>query len=245
MMTKTHRLLQLCLLMLIFSLPLRGQSYKSAQLEIRQISAHVYQHISYLKTEDFGDVQCNGMIVINNKEAVVFDTPADNNSSLELIEWMKLAMGVRIKAIIPTHFHADCLGGLAAFHKSGIPSYAYNLTIEQAKQKNFSIPQHRFNRSIKIKVGDQFVEASFQGAGHTRDNVVGYYPAEGILFGGCLVKEAGAGKGNLEDADIKEWPSTIRKVKDKYSKLKIVIPGHGKTGDAGLLDYTLDLFTEK
>lgn len=236
---------QLCFLLLILSSPLRGQSYKSANLEVRQISAHVYQHISYIKTQDFGDVPCNGMIVVNSKEAIVFDTPADNNSSLELIHWMNTILEVKIKAIIPTHFHLDCLGGLDAFHKNGVPSYAHNLTIAGAKQKHFPVPRNGFEQSIKFKVGKEIVEVSFLGTGHTRDNVIAYYPAEDIMFGGCLVKEAGAGKGNLEDADTSAWPSTIASVKEKYPKVKIVIPGHGKIGDIALLDYTSILFSKK
>ena len=36
---------------------------KSKALIINQISEHVYQHISFLETENFGKVSCNGMIV--------------------------------------------------------------------------------------------------------------------------------------------------------------------------------------
>ena len=62
------------------------------------------------------------------------------------------------------------------------------------------------------------------------------------MFGGCLVKEVGAGKGNLEDANVATWPKTIRMLKAKYPDVKIVVPGHGKAGGAELLDYTVKLF---
>jgi len=60
--------------------------YESENLSINKISDHVYQHISYLNTESFGKVACNGMVVINGQEALVFDTPSDDASSQELID---------------------------------------------------------------------------------------------------------------------------------------------------------------
>jgi len=60
--------------------------YESENLSINKISDHVYQHISYLNTESFGKVACNGMVVINGQEALMFDTPSDDASSQELID---------------------------------------------------------------------------------------------------------------------------------------------------------------
>ena len=69
----------------------------------------------------------------NNKETIVFDTPTNGKSSEELIKWINGTLHSKINAIIPTHFHDDCLGGLQAFHNNNIPSYAYAKTIELAK----------------------------------------------------------------------------------------------------------------
>ncbi len=67
-------------------------------------------------------------------------------------------------------------------------------------------------------------------------------PLEDIMFGGCLIKEEGAGKGNLAEANVEEWPNTVRKVKMKYPEVKKIIVGHGKSGGIELLDYTIKLF---
>jgi metallo-beta-lactamase class B len=222
--------------------PLTAQRYKSANLEIIRLSDHVFQHISYLKTEDFGKVSCNGMIVVDDHEAVVFDTPAEDSASQELIDWIKTQLNSKLKAVVATHFHADCLGGLNSFHAAGVPSYAEELTLGLAKQKHFPVPQHGFKQSQALKVGSISVQVGYFGAGHTRDNVVAYVPSEKILFGGCLIKEIGAGKGNLEDADENAWPLTVHKVKAKYPTVKLIIPGHGKVGGVDLLDYTSNLF---
>jgi metallo-beta-lactamase class B len=219
--------------------------YQSENLIITQLSEHAFQHTSYLQTNDFGNVPCNGLIIKSDKEALIFDTPTQTKSSEELIQWITETSACKINAIIPTHFHNDCLGGLSAFHSKGIPSYAYFKTVELAKENNLSIPQNGFKDSVKLKVGSEEVLATFFGEGHTMDNIVGYFPGEHILFGGCLIKEVDASKGYLGDANVATWSSTVEKIKKAYPKVKIVVPGHGDCGDQKLLDYTINLFRQE
>lgn len=216
--------------------------YKSENLTITQISENSFIHTSFKQTNDFGNVPCNGLVVRNNNETIVFDTPTNNTISEELIKWINDTLHSKINAIIPTHFHDDCLGGLEAFHNHNIPSYAYFKTIELAKENNFTVPKNSFTDSVILKVGDKETITKFFGEGHTRDNVVGYFPSEDILFGGCLLKELEASKGYLGDANVSAWSNTVEKVKKEYPNVKIVVPGHGKYGNQKLLDYTIELF---
>lgn len=216
--------------------------YKSNDLVITQISENSFVHTSFLQTNDFGNVPCNGLIVRDNNEVIIFDTPTSDNSSKELIKWINETLHCKINAIIPTHFHDDCLGGLKAFEEDHIPSYANVKTIELAKENNLVIPNNGFTDTLTLKVGDKIVTVKFFGEGHTKDNVVGYYPSENLMFGGCLIKELDAGKGYLGDANIIDWSSTVERVKQEYPDVKIVVPGHGEYGDKKLLDYTINLF---
>ena len=216
--------------------------YKSETLIIKQISEYVYQHISFLEIEEWGKVACNGMIVAYQNEAVVFDTPIDNKTSRELIEWIRNSLNSKILAVIPTHSHIDNLGGLDEFHRQGVASYAYNKTIQIAKESGLPVPQHGFDKYMELTVGVEKVQVEFFGEGHTSDNIVGYFPLENIMFGGCLIKAVRDGKGNLAEANTEEWSETVRKVKMKYPKVKKIIIGHGKSGGIELLDYTIKLF---
>lgn len=216
--------------------------YKSENLIIKQISENSFIHTSFKQTQDFGNVPCNGLIVKNGHETIIFDTPTNDKSSEELIQWINQKLHSKINAIIPTHFHDDSLGGLQAFHTHRIPSYSYYETIELAKENHFVIPKNSFNDSLILKVGNKKVITKFFGEGHTKDNVVGYFPDENILFGGCLLKELEASKGYLGDANITAWSATVGKVKKEYPNAKIIIPGHGEYGDQKLLDYTISLF---
>lgn len=216
--------------------------YKTSSLVITQISVNAFKHISFKQTNDFGYVPCNGVLVRNNNEVIVFDTPTNDKSAEELIKWISETLHCKINAVIPTHFHDDCLGGLKAFHDNNIPSYANFKTIELAKENKYTVPQNGFKDLLTLKVGKESITAKFFGEGHTKDNVVGYFPSENVMFGGCLVKELKASKGYLGDANLSEWSNTVEKVKNAYPNVAIVVPGHGEYGNQKLLDYTINLF---
>lgn len=218
--------------------------YKSENLVLHRLSQHVYQHVSFLNTKDFGRVPCNGMVVVNDHQAIIFDTPADNKSSGELIIYVTQNLGSKIIAVIPTHFHEDCVGGIESFMENHIPCYASGKTIELLKNKSnkYTSYMKAFNDSLSLDIGNEKVYATWFGEGHTKDNIVGYFPHDRVMFGGCLIKESGASKGYLGDANLSDWPLTVLKVKQKYPQAKIVIPGHGKSGSTALLDYTIELF---
>ena len=218
--------------------------YQTDNLIINRLSNHIYEHISYLNTNDFGKVACNGMLVINENKGVIFDTPTDDKSSSELINFVTNELKSQITGLIPTHFHKDCVGGIAEFENHNIPIYASNQTLKllQKNGQKFSKQIKTFDKNLILDVGNKKVYAEYFGEGHTKDNLVGYFPNDNAVFGGCLIKEIDASKGNLEDANIKEWSVTVEKVKLKYPNVKIVIPGHGRSGGIELFDYTIKLF---
>ena len=91
-------------------------------------------------------------------------------------------------------------------------------------------------------MGQYSFQTYYAGAGHTPDNIVIWFPKNKILYGGCLVKSTDAvDLGNLSDADPKQWPSTIKKIKKKFGKPNYVIPGHQDWSDNTSLDHTLKL----
>jgi metallo-beta-lactamase class B len=230
------------LLLLILSVFTPKEVYRSERLVIIQVAPHSYVHTSYLQTETFGNVPCNGLIITHSAEAAVFDTPTNDSASVELIEWINHELKAKIMAVYATHFHEDCLGGLQAFHERDIPSYAYIETVKLAKENKYSLPANTFTKSINPNLGGTKYQVEYFGEGHTKDNVVAYFPLDEILFGGCLIKEMKASKGYLGDANVGAWTATVDRVIRAYPNLKVVIPGHGDPGGKELLTYTRDLF---
>ncbi|WP_116126871.1 subclass B1 metallo-beta-lactamase [Lewinella sp. IMCC34183] len=218
--------------------------YHSPILEVEQLAPGTYLHRSFLSTDDYGKVACNGVVFTDGREAVVLDTPVDTLGSVELIEFLQRQLGLRVIAVVPTHFHDDCLGGLAAFHVRGISSYGNEKTAELATAHGAIPPRRTFAGEKMLRVGDREVLISHPGAGHTRDNVVAYFAADQTLFGGCLVKSLGAGKGNLADADTAAWSASVVEAMARYPRAVRIVPGHGTPGDRHLLEFTRDLFAE-
>jgi metallo-beta-lactamase class B len=219
-------------------------SKNEKQLAFYKIKKNAFVHISFLQTQTWGKVGCNGLIYIHKNQAYIFDTPTDNETSEVLIKTLQ-DQNIKIKGVVVNHFHNDCLGGLEAFHKKGIKSYASEKTIELAKKDSVTIPQIAFKEHLTLRIGKKEIENQFLGEAHTKDNIISFIPSENIMFGGCMVKELNAGKGFLGDANEKAWSNTIRNVKKTFPSAQSIVPGHGKPGGQELLDYTIGLFEVK
>lgn len=51
------------------------------------------------------------------------------------------------------------------------------------------------------------------------------------MFGGYLIKSLDTGDlGNIKEAYLKECPLSLEKVKERYTDIKIIVPGHGDFG---------------
>ncbi len=220
--------------------------YETETLKIIRLKKGIYQHVSYLPTKSFGRVPCNGMIVTDKKEALVFDTPTTDSVSLELIQFIEEDLQCNTKAIVVNHFHVDCLGGLKAFHDNNIMSYANYSTIEAARNDKAEIPRNGFNLedNLVLFVGEHKVINAYYGPAHSYDNIVSYVPGKKALFGGCMLKSNGAGKGNTKDGDENQWSNTVKTVSKTYQDVEVVIPGHGAAGGKELLDFTEELFLQ-
>lgn len=218
------------------------KAYKSATLELHPLTPKLYQHVSYINTNDWGKVPCNGLIYISKDSAFIFDTPISDSASRELIRILQKKWKLKIKGVVVTHFHTDCLGGLGAFHQAGISSYANQQTITYAAREGYQLPQHGFQQELILSLNGQPIINRYFGEGHTKDNIVSYIPEYKTLFGGCLIKEKDAGFGYVGDANVTAWASTVKAVQASFPDIELVIPGHGAVGDASLLDYTANLF---
>ncbi|WP_299209461.1 subclass B1 metallo-beta-lactamase [uncultured Dokdonia sp.] len=211
-------------------------------LEIVKLSENKYQHISYLKLKQSDFYPCNGYVYISNGEAIIFDSPVDEVSASQLIKFLQKELNVKIVGVVVNHSHTDAAGGLKAFAKANIPSYASSKTA-QILAKDSKVITYPFETKQEIKVGNTTVENTYFGPAHTQDNIVSYIQEEHILYGGCMIKSLHASQGNIKDADTQVWSKTVKKVKEAYPEVQTIIPGHGGKGDISLLDYTIELFT--
>ncbi|MEM6345971.1 MAG: subclass B1 metallo-beta-lactamase [Bacteroidota bacterium] len=209
-----------------------------------KISERVWVHRSYTTLMKYGRIYSNGMLYVVDGECMLFDTPMFEELTEILLNWIEEDMGWTIKGVVVNHFHVDCLGGLRLLHERGVPSYAMEKTIELAKEDGVSVPRVGVKTQSSIRLKGRRIQLYYPGEAHTVDNMVAYLPKEKVLFGGCMVKSIGAGKGNLADANVEAWSATIAKVKAEFPKAIWVIPGHGEFGGQDLLDFTIEMFAQ-
>ncbi len=206
------------------------------------LSDSVFMHTTYDIIGSFGKAASNGMMIIKNKEAILIDTPASDKNTEKIATFLKEKWGITIKLLIIGHFHEDCMGGIGYIHKQGINSLANTRTIAKCKELNLPIPRESFAYSMVFNFHGTAVACRYFGAGHTVDNITGWVPQSHILFGGCLIKSAeSTSLGNLANAVVADWDTTVEKIIAKYKNIKYIIPGHGSFGSSELLTHTVSL----
>jgi metallo-beta-lactamase class B len=231
---------------LIGLVPLIAQTDKEIvideDIQLIHLQDSIFVHVTWHYLDAFGRFPSNGLIIIKNGQAIMIDTPMDNDKTSRLTKYLKDEMSVDLTKLIIGHFHEDCMGGLEYLQSIGIESIANAQTIEKCRETGLPIPSTSFTDSLTFDFNGTQIDCRFLGAGHSFDNITVWLPAEKILFGGCLIKSINSnGLGNLSDAVIPEWDITVKKVMEKYTDVEIVIPGHGNYGGIELLPHTIEL----
>lgn len=211
---------------------LYGQTEKvSGCLELVKLTESTYIHTCNYN---------NGVVYIDNGQAVIISTPDSDEETQHLIDWVKNK--AQIVGYIVDRWHPDAMGGLNVVLNNSIKSYSNERTRRIAKEKGLPIPNVGFKEKLEIDVGQQKVICHYLGEAHTPDGIVVWIPSEKILFGGNEIRNNNGWLGNIADANLSEWSKTAQRVKEHYDHAKFVVPGHGKYGGIELIDYTINLY---
>lgn len=222
----------------------KSGSEDSNYVELQRVKDNIWVHTTYANYNG-ARTPSNGVIAVTSKGLILIDTPWNNAQTRELIGLAKKIFNKEISLAVITHAHEDRIGGIDALIEKKIDVRSTGLTAKEAEKNGFKKPQTELEPGEKITLGDMNLEVFYPGEGHTVDNITVWFPQYKVLFGGCLIKSLESRDiGNIEDANIKQWPTSVNKVLRKYSDAEIVIPGHGKWGSLELVEHTLDLFKD-
>jgi glyoxylase-like metal-dependent hydrolase (beta-lactamase superfamily II) len=240
------------------------------ELKMTQLNDHVW-----VVTHSFPWDSNSLVVQASDKEVVLIDTPYTNEATETLLKYIQEKLKPKRITAILTGFHVDNLGGTGSLLKRGIPVYGADRTCvlideksastqrqllswlkapEQEKYRQayasmkFEKPDRVFpiEKGLFLKKGKLSFEVYFPGESHSPDNLTVYLKELDLLFGGCMVKSLESRNlGFTGDANMNEWPVSLKKVQAKYPNAKLVIPHHGQWGDAALLRHTLDLFNAR
>lgn len=220
---------------------LKSQIIVNNDIELIHLRDSIYMHKTFHEFP-FGRYPSNGLVIIKNGKAVMVDTPVTIEQTKQLTDYLKDSIHVKVEKIIAAHYHVDCIGGLEYLHQSGVHSIASDLTKQICIQKKLPVPEQSFRDELDINFQGIKIICQYFGPGHTDDIIVIWLPDYGILFGGDMVKTAGAkGMGNITEANLVEWDLSLKKIQKEYQDIKFVVPGHGDFGSEELLGHTISL----
>jgi len=212
----------------------------SPDIQLIRLSDQFYIHESFASTSQFGRFSSNGLLLIKNGKALMIDTPVDDDKTQQIYNYLKDSMNVKITTFIGGHFHEDCIGGMGFLKSVGVKCILGSLTHQQCISHNLPLPTLTFEKQFDFSFEGVKTECRYFGGGHTADNIVVFFPDSKIMFGGCLIKTLQTNSiGNIADAVLPEWPITVQKIKDQYTDIQYIIPGHGAFGGKELFDHTI------
>jgi metallo-beta-lactamase class B len=217
-----------------------GQAVDSG-LKISHLTGDFYVYETF-KPYNGKIIPANGMYIVTDNGIIMLDTPWDTTQFQPLLDSIKTKHHKAVVLCISTHFHDDRTGGLEYYRQKGMKTYTTLQTDAFSKKNNKKRAQFLFNGDSVFTVGQYSFRAYFPGPGHTRDNIVVWFDKEKILYGGCLIKSTvDTDLGNLGDADVKKYASTIRNVQQKFKNPKFVIPGHNDWTSTKSIEHTLEM----
>jgi len=162
-----------------------------------------------------------------------------------------------IKEVIDTNHDLDRVGGNSYFKSTGARIISTTLihdllmregkrSVEIARQNsdypnvNIVLPDTVFDGDFSVQDGN--IRGFYLGPSHKADDIFIYFPNEKVLYGGCILKEQ---LGNIEGADLVEYPKTLQKLKNLHLPIGTIISGHfSPVHGPELIDRFLKLLSE-
>ena len=222
-----------------------GLQFAKAQnlpIRVEPVTSGFYVHTTYQLLSNEVPFPSNGMIVETSDGVLLIDTGWGVPNTKRVYRWVRKKLKKKIKLCIATHSHDDRASGTAWLQKRGVQVVSTPLTAEKTDTQGFGLPSGILPNDTTFVFGGVEVTTFFPGEGHTEDNIVIYFPAQRILFGGCFIKSYQSfGLGNIVDANTKTWADALRRMMERFPNPAFVIPGHQAWDDASSLKHTLEL----
>ena len=220
-----------------------GQIQKS-KLEISHLTANFYVFTTYNFYKG-NLIPANGMYLVTDSGVVMFDSPWDTTQFQPLLDSIKVKHNKKVVICIATHSHKDKTAGLEFLKEQGVKTFTTKQTDEISKAKGEKRAEFLMEKDTVFSVAQYKFQTYYGGQGHTADNIVIWFDKDKVLYGGCLVKSVEAKDlGNLEEANVKEWPATIKNIQAKFKNPKFIITGHQSWTSKESLNHTLELIKE-
>lgn len=211
------------------------------KLSIVPLTGNYYIYTTYNLYQG-SPVPANGMYLVTKRGVVLFDTPWDSTQFQPLLDSIEQKHHQPVILCIATHWHADKTAGLEYYRRKGIKTYTTVLTDELSKANHQPRAEYLLTKDTVFHTSSYTFETFYPGEGHTKDNIVLWFPKEKILYAGCLVKGAEAKTlGFLGDGNTAAYASTLKKLKAKYPQPNFIIVTHSDWHDTNSLQHSIEM----
>ena len=200
----------------------------------------------------------NSIVYIGEEYVTVVGATNSPESAKLLANEIRKVTPKPIREVVNTNYHYDRAGGNAYFRSIGARIISTKLTYEIMKlhwddivryarrsmpdypSLPLVLPDTTFDGDFALQGGR--VKGIYLGPSHTPDGIFVFFPDEKILYGGCILKE---NLGNLDFADLAEYPKTLRKLKELHLGFTTIVAGHwSPVHDPELIDQYLELLNQ-
>lgn len=213
-------------------------------LKIEKLTRNFYIYTSY-GTYQGKSYPANGMFVLSREGAILIDTPWNPKDYQTLVDTIRVRFKKEIKLVVGTHWHDDRAGGFSFFIQKDIPTYATSLTNKFLKENNMVVAENVLQINKIQNLGNIRFKIIYPGVGHTKDNILIWFPDQKVLYGGCFVRSVMAESiGNYKDGDPELWLKNMQWTRKTFKKAVYVIPGHDEWKGSNQLKRTEDLLIE-
>ena len=206
---------------------------ENPKVVLTPLRGHVYVAEDYFYSKE------NSVVYVGESSVtVVGATWTPETAKLLATEIAKITQKP-ITEVIDTNYHPDRAGGNAYFKSIRAKILSTKMTndlliahwdkmVRYVQKGSLSyptlplvLPDKTFPGDFELQAGG--VKAIYLGASHTPDGIFVYFPQEKVVYGNCILKEQ---LGNLDFANLTEYPNTLQKLKNLNLGFTTIVAGH-------------------
>ena len=207
----------------------------------------------------------NSGFIVGDEAVLVVDSRFTYNHARQLLDAIRSVTDAPIRYLVNTHYHPDHVWGNSIFRGEGAIILArpetsiemerfspvYMDYYRERKPDVFgmikdvepALPDSFVADELRLDLGGIEVVVTYFGPGHTAGDLVVAVPSRRIVFTGGLVSNGYHPNMGDQGADFENWLNTLDRLGE--TQPRIIVPGQGQAGDAGILDspktYIVDL----
>jgi metallo-beta-lactamase class B len=184
-------------------------------------------------------VQENSVVYVGPEYVTVVGSTWTPETAKLLAAEIRKVTSKPIREVIVPDYHADRSGGSLYFRSIGAKVVSRRQTVDLLKERwehhvrelqrsypgypaiPLTLPDTVYEGNYELQGGR--VRAIYTGPAHTPDGIFVYFPQEKVLYGNCILKEQ---LGNLDSAEVAEYPKTLLKLKAMKLDYTAIIAGH-------------------